>query len=481
MEKQVVRFPRATTGKDDICYKQDQFALITSGHNCSDCRVHIVTDRFLSKHFQKEIMKDTRDFPMGTYPYVLIVDTSLCNLRCRACYSSKYWKPESNAKPVMVSPETLSKQFRCKIEKLHEDELVKPRRIGQKIKRPFSRLRVSGGEPLFENGGNSMDFWLSFLKKLDNEFNELIFDSKVTLKSEKEWVSMPNEERESYFPVFLKSDNNKIRIRFDTNGWLFKNKEFAKSFIGGIYDLDLKNIKIDLIFSLKGTNKYEVDWFVNPNSEIDSSKIGLDEPLEEHPQWEAINNIVETIKSKESQDILSKESENVISETYFNPCGQVSLTVERGIMNNPREKLYLYNKGALNWDNFAKKLKEKGILLSETENCIYLGQFPAAIAWRYINAGNYELRLKCPHHKDKPFLSYSKEDKSVTESMKHRQILRYSDPNLKHLSARLKIQNGKVGDKCKYSDKICDYWIEILPCKPKMGKMKESLSNFIEK
>ncbi len=462
MEKQVVRFPRATTGKDDICYEQDKFVLVTSGVSCQDCRVHIITDRFLSKSFQQKVMKDTRDFPMGTYPYVLIIDTSLCNLRCRACYSSKYWRPDPNSKPVSVSPEILAEQFKCKIEKLHSDDLVRSRRIGEKHKRPFSRLRISGGEPLFEDEGNSVKFWLSFLKLLDEKFQILISDGRVTLKGEQEWVLMSRQDRESYFPVFLKSDNNKIRVRFDTNGWLFKNKEFAGNFIDGIYDLNLKNIKIDLTFSLKGTNKHEVNWFVNPNSGFDISKISIDEPLEEHPQWVAIKNIVEAIKAKESQEILSKESLSVISETYFNSRGEISLTVEKGIMNNPRERLYLYNKGSLNWDKFSRKLHEKGIMLSETENCIYLGQYPKAIAWRYINAGNYELRFKCPFHQNKPFLSYSKKENSITESIKHRQIKSFSDSNLDHFSARLKIQNGKVGERCQYSDNQCDFWIEIL-------------------
>lgn len=479
IKKEVVRFPRQTTGKDDICYQQNKFKLITSGENCSNCRVHIVTDRFLSPHFQKEIMKDSKDFPMGTYPYVLIVDTSLCNLRCRACYSSKYWKPDSSADPTLVTPELLAKQFKCKIEKLHDEELVKSRRIGEKTKRPFSRLRISGGEPLFSKDGGSIEFWLSFFESLDIEFDDLIITQKVTLKTEREWLSMSKEERENNFPIFLKSDNSKIRIRFDTNSWLFKNKEFTEKFIVGIYDLKLENIKIDLTLSLKGTNWYEVEWFINHVSTVEEDKLNYDEQIEKHPQWTSLNNIVETIKANEDSEILTKISGNIISETYFNPCGEVSLTIEKGIMNNPRERLYLYSKDSLNWDHFVQKLDEKGLNLSKTENRIYLGQHPYNTARRYINTGNYELRFKCALHPDKPFLSYSKKEKSITDSIKHRQIKGYSDSNLKHFADRLEDLNKNLGSKCIGSDMICDHcskcidsdmicdhWIEMLPISP---------------
>lgn len=466
MQKQVVRFERDTTIKDDICYKEG-FKLITSGVSCNNCRVHILTDRFLSKRFQQKVMNDFREFPMGTYPYVMIVDTSLCNLRCRACYSWIYWRPEARAKATVVDEKILAKQFRCKIEKLHEEELIaKKSRVADKTKRPFSRLRISGGEPLFDSNepsGNSIKFWLSFLKNLDNEIGDLIKENKIILKSEKEWMDMSPADRIECFPVFLESDNSKIRIRFDTNGELFSAHEFTEKFIGGIYDLKLKNIKIDLTFSVKGTNSYEVDWFINQNSHFDEGKVNIDEPLEKHPQWISINNIVEVIKSRESKEVLSQSSENIISETYFNACGEVSLTIEGGIMNNFKERLFLYNKNSLDWVKFAAKLEKKGLHLSETENCIYLGQFPTGTGWRYINTGNYELRFKCPHHNKKPFLSYSKKDHSITGSLKHRQLIRYNDGNIKHFAARIKIQNKMIGQKCKYSDCICDYWIEIVP------------------
>jgi hypothetical protein len=463
LPKGVVRFRRETTVKDDICYNEGNFNSKTLGVSCNNCRVHIVTDRFLSRKFQQVVMHDTRDFPMGVYPYVLIIDTALCNLRCRACYSSKYWNPDKDAQMELVTPEILARQFECKIAKLHDEELLEERRIGEKTKRPFSRLRISGGEPLFDGNNNSTEFWLKFFSELDKIFEGIIEDEQITLRSEQEWISMSKTERLEVFPVFLKSDNDKIRIRFDTNGWLFKNKDFVERFIGGFYSLNLQYIKLDLTFSVKGTNKYEVECFVNSNVAFDATKKSIDETLEEHPQWQAIHNIMEVIKSKESPGILTKPTEHIISETYFNPCGAVSLTVERGIMNSKQEHLYLYHRDSLKWESFADKLKQKGLLLSETENCIYFGQYPVATAWRYIHTGNYELTFKCPHHENKPFLSYSKNQKSTTQSIKHRQISSYNDDGLKHFAKRISIQNGMFGKQCKYSTKPCEYWIEMIP------------------
>lgn len=471
MEKCVVRFKRETTVKDDICYGEgEKLNLITQEDHCKNCRVHMVTDRFLSEKFQQDVMKDFRKFPNGIYPYVLILDTAYCNIRCRACYSWIYWGPNKEADATTVDERTLAKQFRCKIEKLHEKNLIAQKsRVAEKSKRPFSRLRISGGEPSFNmeagSPSQSFDFWLGFFKHLDNEIGDLLSEGKLTLKSEAEWINMSAEERRALFPVFLKSDNGKVRIRFDTNGVLFKNKEYAEKFINGIYGAKLSNIKIDITFSIKGTNRAEVNWFVNPKSKFDATKINSDEALEDHPQWDAIVHIIESISCNESSEILDRKTRNLISETYFNPCGDVSLTLERGIMHNPDEKLYLYSKEALNWSAFEEKLKSKGLMLSKTQNAIYIGKYPGAVAWRYINSGNYEIQLKCPNYSDKAFVSYSKAGSSFTGSLEHRKISYYTDPNLDHLVKKMQLQSKQVGKPCSTSDHKCDYWIELVPLK----------------
>ena len=464
MQKQVVRFERETTVKDDICYEGGSFKPITTGVSCNNCRVHMVTDRFLSREFQRQVMKDNRSFPNGTYPYVIILDTAECNMRCRACYSWIYWTPEKSAMPAVVDARTLASQFRCKIEKLHDAELVaKKPRVSEKTKRPFSRFRISGGEPLYSRGGDSADYWLEYLGALDQEVGGLIDRHLITLHSESDWVSMGTSERQRDFPVFLKSDNGKLRIRFDTNGRLFDDAQFTEQFIGGIYRIAPKWIKVDLTFSLKGTTTKEVDWFVRQNSSYDPAQLHILEPLESHPQWKAIKNIRDAILRHENPAIAAKSSANLLSKSYFNPCGDLSLTVERGIMHNKGERLYLYNKEALNWAGFAEKLNSEGLELSATENCIYLGQYPTALAWRYMDKGKYELRFKCPEHPDSAFLSYSTKEASILPSMKHRRVSEYSDPNLKHLGGRIKIQNECVGKACKYGSRVCDYWIEFVP------------------
>jgi len=458
MEKEVVRFKRKTTRKDDICYDGD-FNPVTDEEYCDDCRVHIVTDRFLGEKFQKNIMDDYRPYPNGTYPYVLIIDSSKCNLRCRPCYSWIFWGPkEERSHPVTIDSETLTGLFKCKVNKLHEELFLKDKRIGKnRHERPFSRLRISGGEPLFDenNPVKALDFWMEFFGELDKKFDEVV-DEKITLMSEKEWKETSDKEREEKFPIFLKSDSGKIRLRFDTNGFLFGDPTFVEKFVEEIYELNLQNLTIDLTYSMKGTNKYEVRWMIDPNSEFDSSKIGKKEPLEEHPQWLPLKNLKESITDYEDESILEKDSENVISEDYFNPHGDLSITVERGIMKNPREKLYLYDrKKPMPWERFDEQLKEKGFSLSDTKNPIYFGEYPKGRAWSFIKRGDYEIVIK-RKSEERPLYSYSKKKQSTMESEDHKQVTNYFGKNLMDLVSKIKyVQNNDLEDD--------EHWIELIP------------------
>ena len=458
-EKELVRFTRSTTVKDDICYEGKKFNRIPNKENCKDCRVHIVTDRFLSKDFQRKIMNDKRDYPFGTYPYVLIVDASSCNLRCRPCYSWIFWEPGNRADPVTVSSKKLADQFSCKINKLNDESLLKRKdRIGkQRHKRPFSRIRVSGGEPLFdkEDPLNSMKYWHEFFGFLDKNLDEVV-DEKITLMHEKEWLNLSNQERRKRFPIFLESDSGKIRIRFDTNGFLFSDPSFTDEFVKGIYDLNLKNLTIDLTFSLKGTNTHEVNLMIDPTSKFDLSKVGVKESIEKHPQWLPLKNLKEAIRKYE-EDYFERESECIISEDYLNPWGDLSLTVERGIMHYPREKLYLYSKQkALPWSRFEKQLSKKGLNLSKTENRIYFGQSPGAKAWSYMKKerGNCEI-VFITQSDEHPLYSYSTREKSMTSSKNHRKV-RWENDNFRELEDRIEtVQSGDLFDeKC---------WIELRP------------------
>jgi len=207
---------------------------------------------------------------------------------------------------------------------------------------------------------------------------------------------------------------------------------------------------------LKGTNKYEVRWMIDPNSEFDHSKVGKKEPLEEHPQWLPLKNLKESITENEKIDILEKNPENVISKDYFNPHGNLSITLERAIMNNPREKLYLYDREkSMPWDRFEDQLKEKGLSLSSTENRIYLGMNAKAKAWSYIKRGDYEMVFK-RKGKERPIYTYSKKKKSIMDSNDHKQVTNWRGKNLKDLESKIEyVQNNDLeGD---------EHWIELIP------------------
>ena len=268
---------------------------------------------------------------------------------------------------------------------------------------------------------------------------------------------------ETCFPAFLQSDNGKIRVRFDTNGLLFDNEHFATKFINRIYDLDLQNIKIDITFSVKGTNSKEYNWFAKHDVAYDMSQSNEDEDLGLHPQWRAIYNICRVISNNEDVVTINKKSDSIIAETYFNPCGDVSLTIERGIMNNPSERLFLYGSEELNWDNFGEKLSHHGLELSQTENRIYLGIYPGSIAWRYMRRGGYEFQFKCQRHKKVPFRSYSLNKDSITGSRHHVRLSSYKDSNLKDFVQRYKNGKKACGTICSKTGKPCDFHVVLIP------------------
>ncbi len=459
MEKEVVRFKRSTTIKDDICYDGKNFTPVFDEENCENCRVHILTDAFLSKKFQKKIMKDDRPYPRGTYPYILITESSGCNLRCRPCYSWIFREENKNrADPAMIDSEDLASLFKCKINKLTDESALKGKRIGEeRWKRPFARLRISGGEPLFDENDpeRALKFWIEFFDSLDKEYDSLV-NQKISLMSEKEWKEASKEEKTEKFPIFLKSESGKIRIRFDTNGFLFSDKKFTERFVKEIYDLNLQNFTIDLTYSLKGTNKHEVNWMIGPNSEFNPSKVGKKEPLKEHPQWLPLKNLKEAITEYEEEDILEKNPKDVMSKDNFNPHGDLSITVERGIMNNPDEKLYLYDrKRSLPWERFEDQLREKGLKISKADNSIYFGMNKKAKAWSYIKRGDYEILFRRESDENPPY-SYSKKKKSIMNSKEHKQVTDWNGKNLEELENKIKyVQNNDLEED--------EHWIELIP------------------
>jgi len=80
---------------------------------CHDCRVQIISDRFLGQDFMLKVMRGSYN-----YPYVLIADTTGCNMRCWFCYSWHFWSnriaEEQGCQPTFVSAERLADEFYCK-------------------------------------------------------------------------------------------------------------------------------------------------------------------------------------------------------------------------------------------------------------------------------------------------------------------------------------------------------------------------------
>ena len=104
-----VKYPsfRSSTKKYDPCVV-DENAL-----KCFDCKVQIISDRFLGEEFMRKVMRGRFN-----YPYVLIADTAGCNMRCWFCYSWHFWTPslalDQGCKPSFASVEKLADQFHCK-------------------------------------------------------------------------------------------------------------------------------------------------------------------------------------------------------------------------------------------------------------------------------------------------------------------------------------------------------------------------------
>jgi len=160
-----------------------------------------------------------------------------------------------------------------------------------------------------------------------------------------------------HFPTFLSYDN-RIEIRFDTNGFLFGDYGFAERFVGGVYSLfeagRLDNLLIRIDYSLKGAHPLEVFWSQNKELPVDEKRI-KDFSVEEHPQYAGLQNIFDLMRRYNQKN------------TKFNTC--FDITVEPGINNVKRNSLYY--EGSLNWSLLEKKLKEKlghAFQLSDVDN-----------------------------------------------------------------------------------------------------------------
>ena len=314
--------------------------------------VMLKTDRFLEKEL-RETMK------LGiNRPYTLVVDTAGCNKNCWFCYAYPIVKKKDYdlCKTILLSAEELAKCF--------VDKLYSLKKSVRKQDRFFSKLRITGGEPLFSTNDTLIDAEGSD-KPLETvnyflEFFELLNPSILKLSKEDViHLSIPRSYSSDVpFPTFLSTNDGRIEIRFDTNGFLFANRTFAEKFIGGIYSLckagRLNNLLIRIDYSLKGVHPLEVYWSQCERLPVDEPRI-RDFQVEEHPQYAGLKNIFDLMQeySRKTPDF----------------CRCFDITVEPGISNVKRNSLYYV--GSMNWKLLEGKLRDKlgsAFKLSDVDN-----------------------------------------------------------------------------------------------------------------
>ena len=358
---------------------------------CEVCRVFVMSDRFLGGGFNK-----LTGIPKNKYPYVVIADTAGCNLDCWYCYAYKMLKKNDyeKLKPKFVSSANLAKCFACKMG-------YASNYLAEKTRHPiFSRVRITGGEPLASSTDTLSDFegdlyegtvkfWKEFFIELDRQVKALITEDRIRLAQADEFKPILRQERFDR-PTWVTLKRGRITIRFDTNGLLFCNQKNANEFLKSIYALnkttDGSRLYIEIDYSLKGSTPEEFKW--SQRMAINSLEQEKDKEfdVENHPQFRGIKNIIEI------------SNEKIAEDPRFKDC--LYLTVEKGIDNHVG-KCYLYRENSLQWQKFEDKVNQKIALkepfqLSEVKNIIQwtksYGMKP--YLQRYLNRGA-KIILKC--------------------------------------------------------------------------------------
>jgi uncharacterized Fe-S cluster-containing radical SAM superfamily protein len=204
---------------------------------CQDCMVSLISDRFLGERFTKEVLSKKYNKPEGLFTYVLIADTIGCNLNCWFCYAWKYLelKDASRCHPEFLSPVQLAKQFDCKIRKTANLSYMKSQvasktsldnKDKEKILKhldkelPFSRIRISGGEPMFSNSNvfqsptesaesqnliiQTIKYWIQFFEEFDNLVGQIKKENLLNISTfDSTWQKLTH-------PVWLTEVKNRI-------------------------------------------------------------------------------------------------------------------------------------------------------------------------------------------------------------------------------------------------------------------------------
>jgi len=368
---------------------------------CDDCKVTFISDRFLGEDFQRKIIG--RAIPKGSqkFTYVIIVDAVGCNLDCWFCYAWKFLKKsvaDEKCLTSFVSPEKLAEQFFCKfkkvcslehmIEEIKKKDFQSEKRRNQSIKHiklnlPLSRIRISGGEPIFSNNEvlidrekeepvhlASVEYWLRFFERLDGLVGKLKKDRIIHLVDVDKW------DGTSPHLSCLSEVTGKLNVRFDTNGILFGNEKITEAFIGGLHGLykkdKLNHLFIQIDYSIKGATPTEYHWSQSRSLPVSAETNSRSFSLEEHPQYRGYKNINDAINRHAGEDVV------------FRDC--IDITVEKGIDHDERSNTFLYSPDAMNWDNFSEIT---GIKFSPVINCFDLnfGWRTGAKMYRYSNRG----------------------------------------------------------------------------------------------
>lgn len=221
-------------------------------------------------------------------------------------------------------------------------------------RKPFMRIRVSGGEPLFASPDTvqpynsdkkvdyriGVDFWVEFFERLDPIIEELKNSKELYIVQENDWdiVNSP-------WPSFIADSPNRVNIRFDTNGISFSNPEVSNYFIDKIYNLHknnkLKNLKIWIDYSFKGATPTEYEWSQKLSLPTTSKNNDVDYDINMHPQYHGLKNLRSDIAEIRAQD------------SSF--AAVLDITVEKGIDHDREHRIYVYNQDAFHWDFLAKK------------------------------------------------------------------------------------------------------------------------------
>lgn len=382
-EKLFVQYPNFRSST----YKYDPCVVDKSTLQCEDCRIQIISDRFLGPEFMSKVMKGTYN-----YPYVLIADTAGCNMRCWFCYSWHFWSnklaEEQRCRPVFISAERLADEFYCKIKLmsdrdnmlnvLEKKSFLTSKELGQSRQHirnnfPLIRIRVSGGEPVFASRetfrpfesdkpvGYSLgiSYWLTFFEHFNKRVAELKDNNTIHMVPETEWSF------ESPWLSCLTERPGRMNVRFDTNGIAFADPILSRQLVDGIYDLHkqgrLDNIHIMIDYSLKGATPTEFEWSQNKALPVDPSINRHEFELNEHPQIPGLLNLRKEI---------NKHTRN---DPKFNDC--LSLSIEKGIEHGRNTNFFVNYEGSMDWDSLAERLDIK---FSPVSN-----EIDIASAWRW--------------------------------------------------------------------------------------------------